>query len=90
MSQGVSIHSCVSFLADVLGSVRRATDISISRDFMQRFTRRHFPALLAYLDLEYGTINLEAPASHFQQSTNLDLGWFSRAITFYKVIFVIT
>ena len=85
VSQGISIHDCVAFLANLLDDFRYALSTDVSEERLTELVNCHFPALLNYVALEYETIGFEIPATHFHRFTRLDLTWFSRAISFYKV-----
>ena len=83
--QGVTIHACVVFLSEVLDSSKRTLDPSILRSRLTRLVEEHFPVLLPYLQLEYESLGLSVPDSHFRADTQLDLGFFKRSIEFYRV-----
>ena len=83
--QGVTIHSCVVFLSEVLDSSKRTLDPNILRARITRLVNEYFPVLLPYLQLEYESLGLTNPDSHFHPDTRLDLGFFKRSIEFYRV-----
>ena len=84
--QGVSIHSCVLFIADIVDGNRGAIHSpSVSRGRMEFLIETHFPRLAAYLTVELETLGAALPDSHFHSSTNLDLAHLKRCIMFYRV-----
>ena len=83
--QGVTIHTCVVFLSEVLDSSKRTLDPSILCSRLTHLVEEHFPVLLSYLQLEYESLGLSVPDPHFRADTHLDLGFFKRSIEFYQV-----
>ena len=85
VSQGVSIHGCVQFLAGILESGSRASEPSFSGARMLTLINQYFPALIQYLTLEHEFLGMTIPSSFFRTWTQLNYGVFARSITFYKV-----
>ena len=84
-TQGVTIHSCMEFLAAIVEDNKHQAEPFILGTRMTALVEQHFPVLLPYLRLELESMNFAVPETFFHHVSDINLGHFKRSIAFYKV-----